>query len=1032
MTLWRWWRTPCVLGGIVCASSLAWADMALAAPPVAPAKVWPETLVIDDFSQGLGRWKNEDSGKLELARDGADGKPYLKWTAADDGIGHIVFASLDKGSVDFSKYDLLHIRYRIGGKVLNNLNPVIQQYPFNQGFRALFYAIDTLDVRLGEWQSYTLDLRLLENSWPDSFSPTKQEFQFEIYQEAGAGTTEFSLAEVVLLRNVLRLQRSYAGQWRAGAAGAQEWTFQIPLVNTGKAPLRVQIAPVPGSFSAFMPEVKHAQLELAAGQNTTCDVTVSIPATAVKEKPPCYGEMVELEFAAEGMPELRLRTQLSCGIMAAAERARHPVILGTPEHLRDLRRRYADPELRKGLDPYIVRVFEDAKHCLKHQPTYPPCANRADAFRQCLMDKAVLVEVPMPNLPETSYQCPQCGRFYRGMFYDAAIKGWFKAHMANAEAVQRAGIGYLLTGDQVYAAKAAEILKGCADVYLKLPIAAGSGVHTQIVSSGATRIGGSFMQEQNWLTNLAVGLDCIWDSGALTPADKQRLRDQLFVPSANLMMDHRVGLMNLQWMIDRAGVFAGLAAEAPDLVARAVYGDHGVVALMDKGFLTDDMWRENPSYINVFANEGYPVLGTLFLNRILPYTPAMDRRYKAMWRLAAPDDRFPTLGTGGPPDLSIMFNGVKAIAKLSSDPEIAWIDQQKPFVRPIAMYFSAIAAAFQAEGCKVPPEQAQPIKPVTMSFPDYGVAVLRTPESDMYSALAFGRHLIHGHYNKMSVNAYGKGGWFMRNLWAGYGEGFSEHLEATAGSSTVMVDGRNQDADTGELLFLKSTGLAQLTCAREKGAWKDVEHTRTLVQTGSWLLMIDRCVAEKEHLYDWLYHGQTPGPKNTALAWADGPAVKGAVDSLGKEPCYPFFLPAEERAVGGDTMRVRYQRPDGSGVQLSLLNEAGTEGQLFRTLSEKRWPHEGLIQRQRGKTVRFAALFEPLAKGETAQAVLTPLALTDAKTGKPVAWAEAQAFVVAAGGTKLAAVVNYAGLALKLGDGTPVPGTDPVTAVPLP
>jgi hypothetical protein len=411
----------------------------------------------------------------------------------------------------------------------------------------------------------------------------------------------------------------------------------------------------------------------------------------------------------------------------------------------------------------------------------------------------------------------------------------------------------------------------------------------------------------------------------------------------------------------------------------------------------------------------------------------MDARYKAMWHLAAPDGRFPTLGTGGPPDLGILFNGVKAIARLSTDPEIAWIDRQQPFVRPIAMYFSAIAAAFQAEGTTVPADQVKPIAPVTMRFPDYGVAVLRTPQSDMYSVLAFGRHLIHGHYNKMSVNAYGKGGWFVRNLWGGYGEGFSEHLEATAGSSTVMVDGGNQDADTGELLFLRSTGLAEIAHARENGAWKDVEHTRTVVQTADWLLMIDRCRSDHDHTYDWLYHGQAPGGKDVALAWADGPALASAVDTLGDAPCYPFFLPAEDRTPPGDTpWRVRYQRPDRSGVQVTLVHDPDAPGSLFRTLSEKRWPHEGLIHRQRGATARFAALFEPLAKDEPPQAAITPLALTDAKTGQPVRWQDAQGFTVTRGDRALAVIVTYSDVALRLADGTAVPDTDPVVVMARP
>jgi len=67
-----------------------------------------------------------------------------------------------------------------------------------------------------------------------------------------------------------------------------------------------------------------------------------------------------------------------------------------------------------------------------------------------------------------------------------------------------------------------------------------------------------------------------------------------------------------------------------------------------------------------------------------------------------------------------------------------------------------------------------------------------------------GRCVLRGHRG----GAYGKGGWFVRNVMGGCGDHFREFLEPVSGSSTIMVDGRSQDADTGELLFSKSTPLA--------------------------------------------------------------------------------------------------------------------------------------------------------------------------------------------------------------------------------
>ena len=53
-----------------------------------------------------------------------------------------------------------------------------------------------------------------------------------------------------------------------------------------------------------------------------------------------------------------------------------------------------------------------------------------------------------------------------------------------------------------------------------------------------------------WLDNLAVALDCIRPAGVLTDPDIDRIATRVFQPSADNMMDHKVGVMNLQGMID--------------------------------------------------------------------------------------------------------------------------------------------------------------------------------------------------------------------------------------------------------------------------------------------------------------------------------------------------------------------------------------------------------------------------------------------------------------------------------------------------
>ena len=168
-------RHPLLLG--LSLGLLAWTGAAW-------AQTGSSVRVIADFTSGLGAWTNDDSGALEWTADESGGG-HLRWRAADDGIGHIRFTRPD--TLDLSAFDRLRFRYRISGKTLDNLNPILQQYPFMQGYRAQYWSVDTLDVKLGEWQTYIQELDKVENSWPDSFSRTAQSFEFEVHQLPGAG-----------------------------------------------------------------------------------------------------------------------------------------------------------------------------------------------------------------------------------------------------------------------------------------------------------------------------------------------------------------------------------------------------------------------------------------------------------------------------------------------------------------------------------------------------------------------------------------------------------------------------------------------------------------------------------------------------------------------------------------------------------------------------------------------------------------------------------------------------------------------------
>ncbi|MDA0841255.1 MAG: hypothetical protein O2857_26100 [Planctomycetota bacterium] len=984
-------------------------NLTLAEPQV---KVWPEVLLIDDFEAGVDAWENQDSGKIEWVEDAAEGKKALKWTAADDGIGHIVLKNVDRSKVDFSQYDLLTFWVKFEGKRIWNLNPIVQQFPAVYGYRGLYYSVDTMET-FGEWFLYTQDLRRWENAWPTTFDKVKQEFQFEVAQLAGAGSTRVYLDGIRLLKNPLGIERSYPGRWGLQRDGSQVTHFRVKVRNSGDKLLNVKTSLVPHTLNRFRAELPAQSLALLPGEEGEVFIRILAPANVIAEEPRHYGETATIALSVEDVPGLVLHTELSAG--TRPETMAHPSILMDSSRMLTLQRNWKNPDTRKESPRDIQHFVRLGEAALDYTPEFPPlaCAGRTSCFvESCLTNAMVLQgstlnEISVPNLPFSTYQCFQCGRTYTGPMFDAGMKGWAGKHLLNASQARNLGFAYGITGRKEFATAAAAILRGYIDTYLKLPIVApepGSPVNSH--TSGAVRIASTYMREKNWLTGLAIALDFIRPAGVLTDQELAGIRDNVFVPSANLMMDHKVGAMNLQWMIESSALYAGLAAESPSLLARSMYDKHGISNLIRVGYLSDGNWWENPSYQNVANGVAFPVLATCINGGLVQLDERLTMIFKAAYKLYAPDGRGPTLGTGGPGGYHYSDNAVHSLAGLVSDPELAWVAyHRKMWVawsgggQPYESYLWALT--WQSKP-KVPIDKAvSPIPNKTTVLPDYGGIAMRVPDAGNYCYMHFGRELVHGHRNKLSVNAYGKGGWFVRNVMGGYGSNFKNFLETIASSTSIMIDGENPDADTGELLYQNSGQGWEAASAREVGAYKSVEHERSLLETKDALIVIDRCLAGEQHTYDWLYHTSLTG-----LSLETEGMQTLDIDRFGDSVLYESLHPSGKF---DSVEKAHLKRPDGSGLKILFVGEGDLSA--FKALKKD----DGLLWRKRGKTTGFACVYLPYAKGEQVDGSISPLTVTDA-AGKEVGLELGQAFEVKTPGGLLTILVNYSGKELRCGE----------------
>ncbi len=930
-------------------------------PALVAGEAAPDVLVIDDFETGIARWANQDTGKLEWVDDAAQGKKALRWTAADDGLGHIVFKALDRRKIDFSRYQLLTFRVKVEGKPVWNINPIVQQYPSIYGYRGLYYSIDTLHP-FGKWFTYSQVLKRWENAWPDTFSRTNQEFQFEIHQLAGAGATRVYLDDIRLMKNPLAVNPSYPGRWSRRPDGSQVTVFDLPLNNSSDIPLTVRASVAEGgTLDKFEMKLPPATVIAPSGKDAqggapgtarashTLRLKMEVPASVIEKTPAWYGETARIALTVEEIPGLVLYTDLAAG--TKPRDPRHPSIFCTPQRMRELQALYKNETTRKRMGRQVRHLVSRGGKELTYKPPAPRTA--ATGVKQSLPeDKHVadLVKLDGPNLPFAVDQDPATGQAYCKELHEAHRQGHLEAHMTNAGQARSLGLAYLVSGRREFAEAAARIMKPYGKLYLELPLTSISQASPAASAcSGSTRIGGTYMREDDWPASMAVALDCIRPAGVLTERDLDELAHRVFGPSANNMMDHKVGAMNLQWMIQSSSLMAGLAAELPGVTARAMHDSHGIVRLCDVGFLDDGNWWENPSYQNVAKIAAYPALIVGIYNGLVPWDDKLQEIFKASYKLYGPDGTSPTLGTGGKAGFDKDDAAIHALAPWITDPELAWVVYNRKAGRAGGI---GLMALFRDGQPAVPPEKTHsPIPDKTTIAVDYGGISMRVPGTDRYCYVHYGRELTHGHRNKLSINAYGKGGWYVRNVAGGYGDDFKDFLETIASSTSVMIDGKDADSDTGELLFHKDTEGLSMASAREVGAWKNVEHERSVVLTEGPLIVIDRVLADREHRYDWLYHS-----RGTRLDLVrDGFAARA--EPLGETRLYGSLFPD---GVQEAPTVVHLRRKNESGLKIALADP----GRLFSFRALEKRPSPGLLWRRQGKTLCFAAVYWPYAKGE--------------------------------------------------------------------
>lgn len=238
-----------------------------------------------------------------------------------------------------------------------------------------------------------------------------------------------------------------------------------------------------------------------------------------------------------------------------------------------------------------------------------------------------------PLVPDR-HRCPRCGSIYSGeddyLWWVMGYQLWL------AERALLGSIVGALTGEGRYLESARHILAAVSDSYLQYP--------NRDNVLGPSRPFFSTYLESIWLLQLVLALDFLEASGGEDPRFGGLVRERLIEPSAQIVASYDEGLSNRQVWNDAAMLAAGVLLGQQELVDRALYGQSGLVAQLERGMLADGSWYEGENY-HLFAHRGlwYLVTAAAALGKEVPaeLLARFDEGFMVPFLTALPDLTFP-------------------------------------------------------------------------------------------------------------------------------------------------------------------------------------------------------------------------------------------------------------------------------------------------------------------------------------------------------------------------------------------------------
>jgi hypothetical protein len=585
-------------------------------------------------------------------------------------------------------------------------------------------------------------------------------------------------------------------------------------------------------------------------------------------------------------------------------------------------------------EPLVVKRVRGAVESLKIPIVFPPRGGQHNQWYQCEACQFALTTVD-----PTHHRCNKCRQVYSGPPYDDVI--FSRVHHGNLSRAASAAWAYRITGDKRFAKDSARILLGYAERYEKYPYHLAS--RRKSGSSGGHIMEQTLTEASSMINRILPAYDLV--RATLNDAQRKQIDDHLVRPMLRNIAKCNRGKSNWQSFHNAAMFLGGAMIGDTAFMRRAIFDPkHGFVFQMRACVSSDGMWYENSWGYHFYTMNALVSLAQSArrCNIDLWSHPQLLRMFTLPARYTMADGRLPRFGD----DVNSSLGHARYLFEAAHAAGRAELHG----VLPATPSWESIRFA-RSLGATPTSKQESAV------FRGAGHAILRaTGAAGLTVAFTFGPHGgFHGHFDKLSFVWYG----FGKELGVDPGRARSQAYRlpihkrwyrGTIAHNTVVVDGHPQKGATGELLAFEQGEGYVAVAARCTKAYPGVAHSRCLVLTDSYLVVLDRLSSDTKHRYSWIYHDRG---RTVECAAANGAAAT-SLDLSGEE-----FLDLSGSGATDAEVAARFADPQ---VTTALRVAAASGSRIHRGTGVgasvlDRVPL--LIVERRGKIVEFAAVLAP-------------------------------------------------------------------------